>query len=70
MKVHRIQSITQRTMSEVSPQTVAYAVAQTVKAGVKAIVTESMFPDLKEGNARYYYFGRTHGQSPSLCHSH
>jgi hypothetical protein len=62
-------------MVEVSPQAVAYAVAETVKSGVKAIVTESMFPDLREGNARFYYFGRTQGKSltsakqDSLTHS-
>jgi hypothetical protein len=59
MKNHRILPISQRKSAEVSSQAVAFAVAETMKGAVKSLVTESMFPDLKDGSARYLYFGRT-----------
>lgn len=58
MKNHRIQPISQRKSVEVTPQAVAFAVAETMKGAVKSLITESMFPDLKDGSARYLYFGR------------
>ena len=58
MKNHRIQPISQRKSVEITPQAVAYAVAETMKGAVKSLITESMFPDLKDGSARYLYFGR------------
>jgi hypothetical protein len=64
MKNHRIQPISQRKATEVSSQAVAYAVAETMKGAVKSILTESMFPDLKDASARFLYFGRS--QPPTV----
>lgn len=59
MKNHRILSITQKQNSEISPQALAFAVAETMKGAVKSIITESMFPDMKETSARHLYFGKS-----------